>query len=66
MAEVVLIRIVLAVIIGVLFGLVYCMRVFVLMERRIARIENHIEKMVQQVLKEELRIENALKVKKRK
>jgi len=61
MAEEVLIRIVLAVIVGVLFGIVYCMRVLVLMERRVARIEEHIDRMVHKVLQEEIRIERAKK-----
>ncbi len=53
MAEEFLIRIVLAVIVGVLFGIVYCMRVLVLMERRVARIEQHIEGVVGKILREE-------------
>ncbi len=57
MAEEVLVRIVLAVIVGVLFGIVYCMRVLVLMERRVARIEEHMDRMVHKVLEEEIRIE---------
>ena len=59
MAEEVLIRIVLAVIVGVLFGIVYCMRVLVLMERRVARIEEHLDRMVHKVLQEEIKIERA-------
>ena len=51
-----LIRIVLAVIVGVLFGIVYCMRVLVLMERRVARIEEHVDKMIHKVLEEEMRL----------
>jgi hypothetical protein len=58
--EEVLIRIVLAVIVGTLFGIVYCMRVLVLMERRVARIEEHIERMVERVLSEEKIIERKL------
>jgi len=58
--EEVLIRIVLAVIVGTLFGIVYCMRVLVLMERRVARIEEHIERMVERVLAEEKIIERKL------
>lgn len=58
--EEVLIRIVLAVIVGTLFGIVYCMRVLVLMERRVARIEEHIERMVERVLSEEKVIERKL------
>ncbi len=61
MAEEVLVRIVLAVIVGVLFGIVYCMRVLVLMERRVARIEEHLDRIVHKVLQEELRIERGIK-----
>ncbi len=61
MAEEVLVRIVLAVIVGVLFGIVYCMRVLVLMERRVARIEEHIDRVVHKVLQEEIRIEKSAK-----
>ncbi|HLF54653.1 MAG TPA: hypothetical protein VI612_02950 [Candidatus Nanoarchaeia archaeon] len=61
MAEEVLVRIVLAVIVGVLFGIVYCMRVLVLMERRVARIEEHIDRVVHKVLEEEVRIERSVK-----
>jgi hypothetical protein len=63
--EEVLIRIVLAVIVGTLFGIVYCMRVLVLMERRVARIEEHIERMVERVLAEEKVIERKLGKKRR-
>ncbi|MBI4146455.1 hypothetical protein HY489_03910 [Candidatus Woesearchaeota archaeon] len=61
MVEDVLIRIVLAVIVGVLFGIVYCMRVLVLMERRVARIEEHIDRVVHKVLSEEVRITSKLR-----
>jgi len=61
MAEEVLVRIVLAVIVGVLFGIVYCMRVLVLMERRVARIEEHIDRIVHKVLQEEIKIERSVK-----
>jgi hypothetical protein len=64
MAEDVVIRIVLAVIVGVLFGIVYCMRVLVLMERRVARIEEHMDSIVHKVLQEEIRIERGMKRKK--
>jgi len=66
MAEDVLVRIVLAVIVGVLFGIVYCMRVLVLMERRVARIEEHMDRIVHKVLQEELKIVRALKGRKSK
>ena len=61
MAEDVVVRIVLAVIVGVLFGIVYCMRVLVLMERRVARIEEHMDSIVHKVLQEEIRIEHGMK-----
>ena len=64
MPEEILIRIVLAVIVGVLFGIVYCMRVLVLMERRVARIEDHIDKVVQKILREELIIERSIRKRK--
>ncbi len=64
MAEEVLVRIVLAVIVGVLFGIVYCMRVLVLMERRVGRIEEHMDRIMHKVLEEEIRIERGLKRKK--
>jgi len=60
-----LIRIVLAVIVGVLFGIIYCMRVLVLMERRVARIEGHVDSVVQKILREEMLIEHKLKSKRR-
>ncbi len=61
MAEDAVIRIVLAVIVGVLFGIVYCMRVLVLMERRVARIEEHMDTIMHKVLQEEIRIEHGMK-----
>ena len=61
MPEEVLLRIVLAVIVGVLFGIVYCLRVIVLMERRVARIEEHLDNIVHKVLQEEVRIEKGFK-----
>lgn len=61
MADELLIRIVLAVIVGTMFGIVYCMRVLVLMERRMARIEEHMDNVVHKVLQEELRIERNMK-----
>lgn len=54
-------EITLAIIIGTLAAIVYSLRVLVLMERRIARIEGHIENAVNKVMKEEVRIEKSLK-----
>lgn len=53
-------RITLAVVIGTLAAIVYSLRVLVLMERRMARIEMHIDNMVQKVLAEEKKIEDML------
>ena len=51
----------LAIIIGTLAAIVYSLRIMVLMERRIARIEGHIENVVTKIMKEELRIEKGMK-----
>ena len=59
MAEVI-INITLAVIIGTLAAIVYSLRILVLMERRVARIEQHLDKVIHRVLKEELNIERRL------
>jgi hypothetical protein len=56
-----LLRIVLAVIIGTLAAIVYSLRVLVLMERRVARIEQHMDNLVHKTLTEESKIERALK-----
>ena len=51
----------LAVVIGTLAAIVYSLRILVLMERRIARIEMHIERVVDKVIKEEISIERSMK-----
>jgi len=56
-------EITLAIIVGTLAAIVYSLRILVLMERRIARIEMHIENAVGKVMKEEVRIEKKLKKK---
>ena len=57
-------NITLSIIIGTLAAIVYSLRVLVLMERRISRIEGHVESISAKILKEELKIERALKVNK--
>lgn len=52
-------QVIIAVIIGTLGAIVYSLRVLVLMERRMARVDDNIEKLVKAVLKEELKIEKA-------
>ena len=65
--------VILAVILGTLAGIVYSLRILVLVERRIARIDLNIEKLSRRIFKEEISIETAekkiqksLKKKKRK
>ena len=57
-------EITLAIIVGTLAAIVYSLRVLVLMERRIARIELHVENVVGKIMKEELKIERKLKKRK--
>ena len=59
MAEGVL-NVVLAVIIATLMAIVYSLKVLILMERRVAIMESHIERITNRILLEELRIERAL------
>ena len=54
-------EITLAIIIGTLAAIVYSLRILVLMERRIARIEMHIERVVDKIVKEEITIERSMK-----
>ena len=61
-----LLYIILAIIIGTLSAIVYSLRVLVLMERRIARIEMHIEQAVGRVAREESKIERRLGSRKRR
>ena len=50
----------LAIIIGTLAAIVYSLRILVLMERRIARIEMHTERVVEKVIREEIKIEKTV------
>jgi hypothetical protein len=43
-----------------LFAIVYALRVLVVMERRIARMEGHIESITKAILEEEKKIESSL------
>ena len=49
--------VILAIIIGTLAAIVYSLRILVLLERRIARMDMHIEKITKRVLREEEIIE---------
>ena len=55
--------VILSVIIGTLLAIVYSLRILVLMERRMGRIENHIEKLAMRILREEIKIERGIKKK---
>lgn len=55
----------LAIIVGTLASIVYSLRVLVLMERRVARIELHVERAVDRIMKEEVKIEKTLKKRKK-
>jgi uncharacterized membrane protein YgaE (UPF0421/DUF939 family) len=64
MAEDILLRLTLAVIIGTLAAIVYSLRVLVLMERSVKRIELHIDNLAQKILKNEQSILSKLKTRK--
>ena len=63
MAEDAILRFTLAVVIGTLAAIVYCLRILVLMDRRVARIEKHIERMIGKVMKEEQKQTRMLRTK---
>jgi len=49
--DVYVVRITLAIIVGTLMAIVYCLRYLVLMERRLENIELHIKSMLEKALK---------------
>jgi hypothetical protein len=55
----------LSIIIGTLAAIVYSLRILVLLDRRIERIEKHIEIMANRIVSEELKIEKTFAKKKR-
>ncbi len=61
MADLGLSEVILAVIIGTLAAIVYSLRVLILLERRVASMEQNIHKMTAKVLKEENVIERAMR-----
>ena len=54
-------RITLAVIVGTLAAIVYSIRVLILMERRVARIEGHLDNIAHRILTEEQVIEKSMR-----
>ena len=63
MAQLGLEGIILAIILATLAAIVYSLRVMVMLERRIARIDLNVERVAEKVLVEEARIESALNIK---
>lgn len=51
--------VILSIIVGTLAAIVYSLRVLVLMERRIARVDLNIEKITRKIVEEEVKIERA-------
>ncbi|MFP4111951.1 MAG: hypothetical protein ACLFPQ_06830 [Candidatus Woesearchaeota archaeon] len=65
MAEILSLQeIILAVILATLTAIVYSLRILVLLERRIARMDENLQHIVMKVAKEEYRIEDMLRGKK--
>ena len=58
--------VILAIIVGTLAAIVYSLRILVLLERRIARIDMHMEKIVESIFSEEKKIETMIKGRKKK
>ena len=65
MAELQLAEVILAVIIGKLAAIVYSLRVLILMERRVASIEETIEKMTRKIVADEEAIKKVMVKRKR-
>lgn len=53
-------EVILAVIIGTLFAIVYSLRVLILLERRVASMEANIQRLTKKVLQEETVIERVI------
>ncbi len=58
-------QVTLAIIIGVLAAIVYSLRILVIMERRVARLEMHIERLAEKIITEEVKIERKVGVRRR-
>lgn len=54
-------QVILAIIVGTLFAIIYSLRVLVLVERRIARMDENLLLITQRIASEEMRIEKAEK-----
>ncbi len=56
----------LCIVVGMLLAIIFSLRILVIMERRVARMELHIERIASRILKEERVIEAKVKTKSRK
>lgn len=54
------VEITLAIVVGMLLAIIFALRILVIMERRVARMELHIERLVSSILREEKTIEKKL------
>ena len=61
-----LILVTLSVILGTLAAIVYSLRVLIILERRVARMELHLEKMAGKIIQEEYTLERRFGAKKRR
>lgn len=51
----------LSIIVGTLAAIVYCLRILVILERRIARMDLNLASMLKQLMQEEAKLETAIK-----
>ena len=59
-------QLILLIIVATLFAIVYSLRVLMVLERRIARMDQNLIRITERVAKEELKIESTIKSKKKK
>ncbi len=59
------IHVTLAIVAGTLLAIVFALRILVIMERRVARMELHIERLATSILQEEKLIEKRVGIKKK-
>lgn len=61
-----IVELTLCIVVGMLLAIIFSLRILVIMERRVARMELHIERIASRILKEERVIESNVKTKRRK
>ncbi len=60
------VRVILYIMVGTLAAIVYSLRILVLLERRVANMEQHIETIAEKTLREEFKIESMVAKKKKR